>query len=217
VNRTDNPSREIILGRIKAALATPAPRHESLHAGTWFAPVHDPLDRFQKECELNRTECIVVQSNDQAVERLAEIIERLPVGELFFQDAPRMRGAAERVAHGRSIRWSSEGGPREETQATITLAESLVAMTGSIFVSSSCGGRGAAVVAPVHIVMANISQLEPDLESAFALLEQRNVAQQNSMLCLITGASRTADIEKILVMGAHGPRRLIVILSLEPE
>ena len=84
-------------------------------------------------------------------------------------------------------------------------------------VSAACGGRGASVVAPVHIVLATIGQLVPTLNEAFARIRERETAAQNSYLCLITGSSRTADIEKILVMGAHGPRRLVVILELAPE
>ena len=116
---------------------------------------------------------------------------------------------------GRRIRWSSEGGPLEASQATVTLAEALVARTGSVFVSSGCGGRGASVAAPVHIVAATLGQMVPDLETAFARLRERGAQEKNSMLCLITGSSRTADIEKILVQGAHGPRRLAVILQAE--
>ena len=98
--------------------------------------------------------------------------------------------------------------------ATITLAETLVAQTGSIFVSAACGGRGASVVSPVHIVVATAEQLVPDLHAAFARLRESSATAKNSFLCLITGSSRTADIEKIIVMGAHGPRRLVVVLSL---
>ena len=117
------------------------------------------------------------------------------------------------MAGGRAIRWSSEGGPAEASQATITCAEALVAQTGSVFVSASCGGRGASVVAPVHIVVATIDQLVAGLDEAFARLRDLGAAAKNSMLCLITGSSRTADIEKIIVMGAHGPRRLVVVLA----
>jgi L-lactate dehydrogenase complex protein LldG len=98
----------------------------------------------------------------------------------------------------------------------MTLAECLVAQTGSIFVSSQCGGRGASVVAPVHIVVASVGQLVPDLEVAFARLREHGTATQNSFVCLITGSSRTSDIEKILVLGAHGPRRLVTVLALHP-
>src|SRR5208337_3053447 len=59
----------------------------------------------------------------------------------------------------RAIRWSSEGAPSEASQATITLAEALIAQTGSILVTASCGGRGASVIAPCHIVYANTAQL----------------------------------------------------------
>jgi L-lactate dehydrogenase complex protein LldG len=91
------------------------------------------------------------------------------------------------------------------------MVELLVAQTGSILISSAGGGRGATVVAPIHIVLAGIEQLVPDLETALA--KAYGPASRNSYLSLITGSSRTADIEKILVMGAHGPKRLIVILS----
>jgi L-lactate dehydrogenase complex protein LldG len=68
---------------------------------------------------------------------------------------------------------------------------------------------------PVHFVVATIGQLESDLETVFAEQRERGTLAKNSYVCLITGSSRTADIEKILVLGAHGPRRVVVVLSLE--
>ena len=56
--------------------------------------------------------------------------------------------------------------------------------------------------------MARREQLVPDLPAAFALLRQRYGDHWPSAISLITGPSRTADIEKILVMGAHGPKQL---------
>jgi L-lactate dehydrogenase complex protein LldG len=117
------------------------------------------------------------------------------------------------TATARQIRWSSEGGPREKSQATITLADSLIAQTGSVFVSASCGGRGASVVAPTHIVYAFAKQLVPDLVTALRNATADARLDKNSYACVISGSSRTADIEKILVQGAHGPMRLVVIVE----
>jgi L-lactate dehydrogenase complex protein LldG len=141
------------------------------------------------------------------------VLGEIPAGDIFVQDSPDLRQLATEWHDGREIQWSSEGAPKETSQATITLAEALVAQTGSVLVSAACGGRGASVIAPLHIVVAKIDQLVPDIESALARVQQRGIVSQNSFLCLITGSSRTADIEKILVMGAHGPRRLLVFLA----
>ena len=129
----------------------------------------------------------------------------------YWQDARELRRMAPAWPGGRSLRWSSEGAPNEASQATITLAEALVASTGSALVSASCGGRGASVVAPCHIVNARLEQLVPDMDAALARAQESGAVSRNSFLGLITGSSRTADIEKILVMGAHGPRRLVVV------
>ncbi|HUN87343.1 MAG TPA: LUD domain-containing protein, partial [Terriglobales bacterium] len=94
-----------------------------------------------------------------------------------------------------------------------TGVEALVAATGSLLVTSQCGGRGGTVVAPVHIAVANRSQLVPDIEAALELAEREGLPQKNSFVGIITGCSRTADIEKLLVIGAHGPKRLVVIVE----
>jgi L-lactate dehydrogenase complex protein LldG len=212
---TENPGRERILARIRAALREPAPKHESSSAaGPIFAPIPDALARFQKECQENKTECVLVTEQSATAAALAGVLASIPAGEIFVQDGPALRATAGAWGGERKIRWSSEGGPTESSQATLTLAEMLVAQTGSIFVSTACGGRGASVVAPVHVVLAGIAQLVPDLDAAFVRLRQSGALAANSLLCLITGSSRTADIEKILVHGAHGPRRLVVVLSL---
>src|SRR5262249_42606915 len=111
----------------------------------------------------------------------------------------------------------SQGGPHEASQATISRVEALVAQTGSLLVSAACGGRGASVVAPCHIAVATTAQLVPDLTTALGNASRQGILEKNSFACMISGSSRTADIEKILVQGAHGPRRLVVILEQSPK
>ena len=69
------------------------------------------------------------------------------------------------------------------------------------------------MVAPTHIVYAFAKQLVPDLATALRNATADGRLDKNSYACVISGSSRTADIEKILVQGAHGPMRLVVIVE----
>jgi L-lactate dehydrogenase complex protein LldG len=97
-------------------------------------------------------------------------------------------------------------------KASITFCEYLLARTGTVMVSSRSGpGRQANIFPDVHIVLARASQLVPDIKQAFAALNEKYGKRLPSMVSLITGPSRTADIEKTLIMGAHGPKELYVL------
>jgi L-lactate dehydrogenase complex protein LldG len=101
----------------------------------------------------------------------------------------------------------------ENCDAGVTGCECLIAQTGSIMVSGpSAGGRALSVLPPHHIVIARASQMVPDLTAAFELIKQRYGADSPSFLSFITGPSRTGDIERVLVLGAHGPKRLTILL-----
>jgi L-lactate utilization protein LutC len=178
-----------------------------------FEPITNSLERFQQECVANLTERVLTDDTTASALQLAKILETLPEGEVFVQDDPSLRWMIDVVPSSRPIRWSSQGAPGEASQATVTLVEALIAQTGSILVTASCGGRGASVVAPCHIVFATIAQLVPDLQTALASAFREGQLARNSFACVISGSSRTADIEKILVQGAHGPRRLVIILQ----
>jgi L-lactate dehydrogenase complex protein LldG len=211
---TNNPSREAILTRIREGLRTPAPPIEAkTFNGPIFEPIENPLERFQQECKANLMECQLTADAAGSTQALAQVFDSLPPGEVFVQDDPVLRRMVEASGTARQISWSSEGGPKESSQATVTLAEALVAQTGSIFVTAGCGGRGASVVAPVHIVYATTKQLVPDLVTALRDATAQGQLEKNSYACMISGSSRTADIEKILVQGAHGPMRLVVIVE----
>ncbi|NCB08470.1 MAG: hypothetical protein EOM73_09935, partial [Bacteroidia bacterium] len=95
----------------------------------------------------------------------------------------------------------------------ITGCEFLIAHTGSVMVSSAQkGGRQMSVYPPIHVVIAQKSQLVGYLDEAYSGIQKKYGRNLPSQLTLITGPSRTADIEKTLVMGAHGPRELHVFL-----
>ncbi len=101
----------------------------------------------------------------------------------------------------------------ETCDAGITSCECLVAQTGSILVASSTsGGRALSVLPHVHVVIATLDQILPTLADALDGVRQRHGGRLPSMLSFITGPSRTGDIERILVLGAHGPKELFVIL-----
>ena len=101
----------------------------------------------------------------------------------------------------------------ESCDAGLTTCEAIVAQTGSIIVSSSTnGGRSLSILPHAHVVIARAEQVMGDLSDAFAFIQQRNKDHMPSMISFITGPSRTGDIERILVLGAHGPKELVLIL-----
>lgn len=101
-----------------------------------------------------------------------------------------------------------------EVKVGVTSCEALVSRTGSIIVSSGNeSGRRMSVYPPVHLVIAYSDQLFPELKDAIAALRIRYNGSIPSMLSITTGPSRTSDIEKTLVLGAHGPKELYLFLT----
>jgi L-lactate dehydrogenase complex protein LldG len=101
----------------------------------------------------------------------------------------------------------------ESCDAGITSCEALVAQTGSILVSSATsGGRALSILPHVHVVVATCDQIVATLADALHAAKDRHDGHLPSMLSFITGPSRTGDIERILVLGAHGPKELVLIL-----
>jgi L-lactate dehydrogenase complex protein LldG len=213
VSEIANPGRERILGRIRKALrektVLPTATVKPL-----FAPVANRLQRFLDECRANITETVVTRDAAETCAKLRAVLAELPYGEIFAEDTPEIRNLLQGFRG--DLRWSSEGPPAESSQATITRCHALVALTGSILTSSLCGGRGGSVVAPVHVVIARESQVVPDLESALKVVADEGLPEAASYVGLITGCSRTGDIEKQLVVGAHGPLKVIVIIEAIP-
>lgn len=96
---------------------------------------------------------------------------------------------------------------------SITGCEYLVARTGSIVLSTAqVGGRTASVYAPIHICIAYNSQLVFDVVDALAFIKEKYKDQFPSFITFATGPSRTADIEKTLVTGVHGPKEVYCFL-----
>lgn len=95
----------------------------------------------------------------------------------------------------------------------ITYCESLVARTGSAMISSrQLSGRRLNIFPETHIIVATTNQLVNDIKDALENIKEKYPVGFPSLVTLISGASRTADIEKTLVMGAQGPKELYVLL-----
>lgn len=101
-----------------------------------------------------------------------------------------------------------------DMDAAVTGCEALVADLGSVVVSSAqSGSRQVFPFAPVHIVLASASQIMTNADEAMNHTLAKYQGNIPSFISIITGPSRTADIEKTLILGAHGPRSLMVLIS----
>jgi L-lactate dehydrogenase complex protein LldG len=100
-----------------------------------------------------------------------------------------------------------------DCDASITSCEALVARTGSIVLSTASeSGRTSSVYAPIHICIAYSNQLVYDIKDALQLVKSKYENHLPSLITFATGPSRTADIEKTLVVGVHGPKEVYVFL-----
>lgn len=100
-----------------------------------------------------------------------------------------------------------------ECDAAITSCHYLVARTGAIVMSSAQqSGRTVSAYAPVHICIAYINQLVYDTRDALKGLKEKYHNNLPSFITFAAGPSRTADIEKTLVVGVHGPKEVYLFL-----
>ena len=102
-----------------------------------------------------------------------------------------------------------------DCDAAITSCETLIARTGSIVMSTgnaNPSGRTVSVYAPVHICLAYSDQLVYDIRDGLVALKEKYQQQLPSLITFSTGPSRTADIEKTLVVVVHGPREVYLFL-----
>lgn len=96
---------------------------------------------------------------------------------------------------------------------SITGCEYLIARTGTIVMSTAQkSGRTVSVYAPIHICIAYTSQLVYDIKDALQSVKEKYAGNPPSLISFATGPSRTADIEKTLVTGVHGPKQVYVFL-----
>jgi L-lactate dehydrogenase complex protein LldG len=207
--------REQLLGRIRTALAAgPAPAPPM---PDWAAPVHPPLPTadlavaFAENFRRIGGEFFYCENLVQlGVELRTWLAERLPDGQQFYVWEPAMQAI---LTAGQVPFQATEADFRAQAAVGLTSCEALVARTGSIVVApATASGRRLSIYPDQHLVLARPSQVVAEIGDALRAVQARYGDKLPSMLSLTTGPSRTADIEKTLVLGAHGPRRLSLFL-----
>jgi L-lactate dehydrogenase complex protein LldG len=219
--------RDQVLGRIREALTNPsrqpAYEHPPVTAprgqpGDWLPVVGQTPSEWQALFARNAADLKAEFEVVHAVERARQVVARLAREGHWKRVALQSDPLVEEVMAGTgletlSLKAGYAVGELEQCDAGISLCDALIAQTGSVLVTSrSTGGRAISVLPPHHIVLARRSQLVPDLPAAFAHVKKAHGGNYPSMISFITGPSRTGDIERILVLGAHGPRRLTILL-----
>lgn len=205
-------SKDIILGKIREALANPAPFMPPVPDFT--APLHpeaaDDLSIvFATNFVKNGGTFIYCESEEDFYDQLFLFKREKAINHLFVWE-PQLKNQL----HAAGIVFTEdETNFLKNAEAGLTTCEALIARTGSIMVSStSRSGRRLSVYPEKHIVVAYAAQLFTDIKDGLAFVREKYHPGFPSMLSLVSGPSRTADIEKTLVMGAHGPKEFILFL-----
>ena len=174
------------------------------------------IDIFSKQLKKLSGDLYVANSIEQATRILKSLLEKVEPEQCKSHNSRLIDklkkvspGIAEYLTYIDELEISSE--EYAKFDVGITGADCLIARTGSILLQAkSAGGRRLSVLPPTHIVIAEENQIVASLDSALKMLDlDRN---EWSYATIISGPSRTSDIEKQIVLGAHGPKKLIVIL-----
>jgi len=212
-------SRDAILARIRNALAHDAPRTQSPVPEVWPRQNPSPeqmAERFAQELAAVHGETVRAGSPEEARAKLVELLDQGAWGPLGAVDRPLCRELCAGLAPERVAWVGPESTPQQiaDLPAGLVAADYLLADTGSAMLA--CGvphERLMCYLPPVCVVAARIDQLYEHLPAVWPQVAQRAAdPATRGEFVLVTGPSRTADIEKILILGVHGPNRLVVLL-----
>lgn len=205
-----SPAKENILKRVRNALSQsvqlPFPNSEG--NSSVFKTENEGLElKFAEEFTRLQGKFVFCTSKAELIENLRVLAENKEWHNLYCQTPSLMK-----MLHKEDLPALNQG-DMHEADAAITDCEFLVARTGTVVLSAAQpSGRALPVYAPVHIMVAYTHQLVFDLKDAFNKLKDKYGNELPSSVSFATGPSRTADIEKTLVVGIHGPKEVYVFL-----
>lgn len=160
-------------------------------------------------------EVIRAASADEALDRLGDVLRDLGAARVVVNDEPPLADV-DLAVRWPGIAWHVVGRTEGDLRAFcagadagVTGADAALAETGSVVVSSGPGrSRLVSLLPPVHIALVPVSCLTSDILTWAAARS----GDLPASVTVISGPSKTADIEQTLAIGMHGPKRVIVIL-----
>ena len=205
-----SPSKENILKKIRKALShsTPLPFPQSEGNQPVYPSLpQEPEVEFAEQFTKLQGKFIYCINRQEFAFQLASLVRKQDWQKLYCVEEAVLSGVSEQVKE--LLTTADLAG----CDAAITGCEYLVARTGSIVMSAAQeSGRTTSVYAPIHICVAFTRQVVPDMKDALIAAKQKYGNDLPSLLTFATGPSRTADIEKTLVVGVHGAREVYVFL-----
>src|ERR1051326_6579490 len=207
----DSTSREKVLKKVRKALihkSTQDIPDVDLDSNIYNIP-DEPMEILfaQKFTKLNG-KFVFCESEREFASNLALLLQENKWGIPFT-----LEGKVKRILGDAGMSFNDNEKDLPDLNVGITLCENLVARTGSMFITSrQASGRRMPVFPNYQIVLAYTSQLVMTHKDAIKQITERYSGQLPSLISCVTGPSRTADIEKTLVQGAHGPKEIYVFL-----
>jgi L-lactate dehydrogenase complex protein LldG len=196
-------SRENILNKIKKALATPVPLpfpSAENDENIFCAPADELEVMFAEAFTKLQGKFIFCVTENEMIEQVQQLIATKEWTKIYCNDSKWSNTFSNTIA-------------LESCDASVTGCEYLVARTGTIVLSAAQeSGRTVSVYAPVHICIAYTNQLLYDVKDALEKIQEKYQENVPSFITFASGPSRTADIEKTLVTGVHGPKEVYLFL-----
>jgi len=198
---SQSPSKNNILKKIRMALAhpTPLPFPKSEGNDSVFQPQQqDLVVEFAEQFTALQGKFVFCLNAAELAEQFAKLCYQNQWTKIYSAELPLQQLIPPSFLHDDIA----------SCEAALTSCELLVARTGSIVMSANQQGRIPSVYAPVHVCIASTSQLVYDVKDGLEAMRQKYRQYLPSLITFATGPSRTADIEKTLVVGVHGPKEV---------
>jgi L-lactate dehydrogenase complex protein LldG len=203
-------AKENIFKKIRKALSTstPIPFPQSEGNNSLFQPSQKEFElQFAEEFTKLQGKFIFCLNYQELTEQLNVLIKNNNWTKVFCKEHD-----LKELLRAHHIDYSP-GSTLPDCDASITSCEALIARTGTIVLSTGNeSGRTSSVYAPIHICIAYANQFVYDVKDALQLIKDKYQNNLPSLISFATGPSRTADIEKTLVVGVHGPKEVYVFL-----
>lgn len=191
--------------------------------------VEQMVERFSENLKTVSGEIVVCEDRADATRRIRALFKGIDANRIGVLDRPLSRCVVEKIPDKEFVYASQFSEMMSETALTAVFAEELarldtaivspeflLADTGSCLLAAPTAfDRLLTYITPVLLIVASNSMLRETLPAAWSEIKSKLTEIHNGEFVIVTGPSRTADIEKVLILGVHGPKRVIVFLINE--